>query len=172
MDAMFEEDDHKYVMRVARKIDSSGLETKRRNAIAEKQREIAEVSRKKICAREQASKDRLAALYEVKISTPSEVTRLLVCDLDNQLDRLREVEGDMLIVKAKTKRGRKEEKQRMLLAALERRIHRMSSPTAPQNGEGRNATRLENDIDKMPERGNPDSFEVTESAEYIDGLDL
>ena len=124
IDATFREVDHVFVMREARRIDSSGLEAKRKAAQVKFDRDLAELKRQK----DREKKRKLLEVYErlkaIRIISKTEILTLNVKKLDDQLDALRQIEGDLDIPKSKVARGRKGNKQGLLNDALTRRTTR------------------------------------------------
>jgi hypothetical protein len=131
MDTILQEIDHVFIRRVAREVDASGLEAKRRKAQVEFDCRRAEIQRQK-----EADKKRRADEYREKLSKvvlvtdDSQIMSMTVPRLDDQLDVLRHIGGDLAIPASKSARGKKADKQELLKAALSRHIvHLRNVPT-------------------------------------------
>ncbi|KAJ7692578.1 hypothetical protein B0H17DRAFT_1200399 [Mycena rosella] len=108
MDAVLSFDDHRYIMRIAREEDASGLERKRKTALAELRVKLADMRKQKEMAKREKALADLRRLLQV--------WNLTIPKLHDQLDvfRLRGVPD----IKANGNYSKKTDKQAALVEAL------------------------------------------------------
>ncbi|TFK74719.1 hypothetical protein BDN72DRAFT_874903 [Pluteus cervinus] len=125
MDAMLTQpEDHIFLMRKARELDSSGLEAKRRKEQVKHDLEVAQKAREKAALKQAKKEERFNHLIGLKLVTDlQELDKLVVAELNDQLDIWYELAGDKE-VPTRSKRGRKADKQNLVRQALERCLER------------------------------------------------
>jgi len=129
MDATLDALDHTFLMREARKLDSSGLEAKRRKAQVDFDLRVAELKREKDAEKKRQQIASLRAVFDVEVVlSESEIDKMTVKQLDEQLDLYQKYALDEVLVKmTKKARGLKVEKQRLTKEALKRYLKHLSN---------------------------------------------
>ncbi|RXW15913.1 hypothetical protein EST38_g9942 [Candolleomyces aberdarensis] len=138
MDLIFSEEDCQYIWKVARKLDASGLERSREEALAAFKKRMAEMKRVKAEAAQRRLLEHQIHLSNVKIlqlhNIPS-LPKLSVTILDEQLNALREHFGDENVPK-RSHRGLKTEKVKYLTEALKRHYSLPHTGQTPVTAQG------------------------------------
>ncbi|KAF9491895.1 hypothetical protein BDN71DRAFT_1271078 [Pleurotus eryngii] len=125
MEKNFTEEDHKYIAKHARQINSSGVETARKLQQVEHDQKVAEMARQKVAARqkkEEVSRLRLSKIVLITRAEDVDELKLTVIKIDKQLDVLR-LEDKKISLKSHL--GNKARKREALIAAIKCRRMRL-----------------------------------------------
>lgn len=117
MELLFTEEDYAFIRSEAQRLNSSGLEKKRKEDQAAFKKQAADMRRVKEALDCKKAEDRQNRLKAVAIVGLKDVRLLIVTKLGDQLDALKEIFSDSKIP-LKSKRGNKESKQRHCINAL------------------------------------------------------
>ncbi|KAF8169923.1 hypothetical protein BJ912DRAFT_1149083 [Pholiota molesta] len=124
MDALMQADDHEYIMRKAREVDSSGLEAKQRKEQVEHDLRLAQSKRDKDADKKRQQLATIRAALEFcqskLISHENQVKTLIVKEMDLQLDLFQKYSGDTDLPKTKKDWGNRNNKEILLRASLKR----------------------------------------------------
>ncbi|EKM76394.1 hypothetical protein AGABI1DRAFT_94074 [Agaricus bisporus var. burnettii JB137-S8] len=121
-DTMLNEEDDVYIIKRAREIDESGMEKKRKEEIRQHEVQIVEDRRAANAAKMKKNEEMMAGLKDLVLLTSqmlSQFKKMTIKDIDLQLDAFTKVHGDKTIP-LKSNRGRKDDKWKLLQAAISR----------------------------------------------------
>lgn len=168
MDALMQADDHEYIMRKAREVDSSGLEAKRQKEQVKYDLRLAWSKRDKDADKKWQQLATIRAALEFcqskQISHKNQVKNLIVKEMALQLDLFQKYGGDTDLPKTKKDWGNWNNKEILLRASLKQYQDRIDGGGATiQQSILKSLSELEKSDD--PEDGNiEDTWEEVEMA--------